>query len=537
LQIQICSNKRTIKGSISALNCGANHALKYAVAGIKVCLLLIRTVNDTKAMFGESLNRLVSGAVRVNKNDFMNVYDYGNPNHPYDENEEAIILYNSPNAYPSSKNYDEDKDSVFPFMKNVEEATENCLTLDVVLFDKKKNPCLAIVGGFQFYHIQNWMRVGEHGTRLERSYPLKVVGRGRTASGTNVFRPPTLENINEHHKTLQQYLNTQESLFSELKPILERIAIENTIIVMTCNFGQVTLLLNFVCSSKSQGFDLKNVLLFATDQETYDLANRFGLNAFYDKKNFGSLPSREARSYGDKTFTAMMYAKVVTVQAVNMLGYDVLFQDVDMFWYTNPLVFFHDKHSSLYNFDVLFSMDGAKTQRYAPYDANTGFYYVRYNLKTQYMLTCLLYAGDLIKKVHSHQAAFQAILSEHSSLFGLKVKTLPEAQFAGGHTYHMNKQLMKRIIRKEVQLPYIFHMSWTNNKKNKILYMKQMAMWFMQDQCIDKSISQIDLENGEDITNKCCSLDPLITCYYRDKPSFIPCKDSPPIDKGRRSFW
>ena len=49
------------------------------------------------------------------------------------------------------------------------------------------------------------------------------------------------------------------------------------------------------------------------------------------------MPEKEARMYGDKAFTQMMYAKVVTVQLINRMGYDVLFQDVDLVWYKNPL--------------------------------------------------------------------------------------------------------------------------------------------------------------------------------------------------------
>lgn len=43
---------------------------------------------------------------------------------------------------------------------------------------------------------------------------------------------------------------------------------------------------------------------------------------------FEKMPEKEARMYGDKAFTQMMYAKVVTVQLINRMGYDVLFQDV-----------------------------------------------------------------------------------------------------------------------------------------------------------------------------------------------------------------
>ena len=41
--------------------------------------------------------------------------------------------------------------------------------------------------------------------------------------------------------------------------------------------------MNFVCSAKARGLDISSVLLFATDQETKDLAEGLGLAAFYDE--------------------------------------------------------------------------------------------------------------------------------------------------------------------------------------------------------------------------------------------------------------
>lgn len=70
---------------------------------------------------------------------------------------------------------------------------------------------------------------------------------------------------------------------------------------------------------------------------------------------------------------------------------------------------------------------------------------------------------------------------------------------------------------------YLFHMSWTKNKDNKKLYFQQMGEWYLKSDCL----------TGWD----CCLVEPEITCHYRDKPFMIPCKDSPPIDAGRPSFW
>lgn len=101
---------------------------------------------------------------------------------------------------------------------------------------------------------------------------------------------------------------------------------------------------------------------------------------------------------------------------ISMLGYDLLFQDVDLIWYKNPLEFFHDKSSPVHDFDMYFQDDGSRGLFYAPYSANTGFYYVRQNDRTRYFFNSLLLAGDLISSTHSHQIALISLLSEHASM-------------------------------------------------------------------------------------------------------------------------
>ena len=58
----------------------------------------------------------------------------------------------------------------------------------------------------------------------------------------------------------------------------------------------------------------------------------------------------------------MMMAKVICVQLVSMLGFDFLFQDVDIVWFKNPLDLFSKKVTRALTFtsrtmvDTLFVM-------------------------------------------------------------------------------------------------------------------------------------------------------------------------------------
>lgn len=64
------------------------------------------------------------------------------------------------------------------------------------------------------------------------------------------------------------------------------------------------------------------------------------------------IPENDSKRYGDRTFGAIMLAKVICVHLVNDLGYDLLFQDVDVSWYKNPFDYFHAAEND--GFDVYF---------------------------------------------------------------------------------------------------------------------------------------------------------------------------------------
>ena len=222
----------------------------------------------------------------------------------------------------------------------------------------------------------------------------------------------------------------------------------------------------------------------------------------------------------------------------------VSWQDVDLVWYKNPLDFFHDRTNPLYAFDMLFQDDGARSLRYAPYSANTGFYYVRNNDKTKFLFRSLLYLGDMVLSMTSHQQALAALLDEHSSLTGLRIKTLSGVDFPGGYHYHRKKEIpfMKDIVQGKY-VPYIMHMSWTTNKKNKLVFLQQMGLWYTKDAC--ESGKGVNVANGlsaGELEGSCCSAESIIKCYYSDKPSVEECKDSKTstfIDKPPKgkSFW
>ena len=64
--------------------------------------------------------------------------------------------------------------------------------------------------------------------------------------------------------------------------------------------------MNFVCSSRAKGFDLKNLIVFPSDDFSREIAEGLGLATFYNQQLMAAIPSQEAQRYGDSTFALIM---------------------------------------------------------------------------------------------------------------------------------------------------------------------------------------------------------------------------------------
>ena len=489
---------------------------------------------DPDPRFPDGMHNLVVGMTKVDRDEFTKKFDLGVPlDHSDSNNNEVLLMYSNSNAMPSNPTLKKEAMSQTGIpVVSAEDATANCDFLHIVLQDHsgERRQCMAILGQHEAYHIQKYMRLPDEEDKLDPSHPLVLANRDANGR-TRFVAPPFPVTTSQHWRHLQKYLGDLEKTLDFLRPLFEKVAMRKTVVVMVCNFGQSELLLNFFCSSKRRGLDLSSIVVFATDQETADIVTQVGgPTVVYLKNTFADMPTQAAGTYGDETYSKMMLAKVYCVHLPVLLGYDVLFQDVDMVWYQNPLDFFHNTSRPDASFDMYFQDDGNRMM-YRTYSANTGFYYVRNNRRTVHFFNSFLMMGDEILMRRSHQSALHALLQEHASLYALKIKvySVDEEYFPGGCTFHHHRDYMKKFVKGEVH-PLIFHMSWTESKVDKLKFFQQMGEWFVADNCtsISSRYNESNLRSANTYPS-CCLPKPNIVCHHPRSPSIIPCPNS--------TFW
>lgn len=520
----------------------------------------------------------VQGFGFADRKEFARLFDSGVPlDKSGHGNDQVVMLYSDPGAMP-------DRNATIVKYQNgwegvsAKDATKNCRNLHIVYTSEgRKQQCVAVMAQYESYHLQKFMRIANSERQSERvvdmDLPMRFVNRNMQLNGEKGISPPNPSQTKAFWKFLSKYLNSLDDVLEELKPIAKSVASNNkhrTIVVMVCNFGHSEMLVNFVCNAHAKGEEtsagLKNILVFSTDLQTHELVQSLGLNSFHSPAIFGDTPEEAATEYGDKIYSKIMGTKIYCVQLISILGYDLLFQDVDLVWYKDPVPWFHrdtpdaaHDNFTVKEWDMVFQDDGARSLFFSPYSANTGFYFVRNNKTTQHFFNHLLVSGDLVMSLMSHQSALIALLAEHASLYGLKIKTWNRfnTEFPGGYNFHTQKDFMKKLIlsknttdargliNKEKHSdytidPYLFHMSWTKNKEMKLQFFEQLGEWYLEDKCNvnHPNFEKAALKNAT--IHSCCAAKPLFKCYYKDKPSMIPCPDSPSIDilpKPKPSFW
>jgi hypothetical protein len=461
------------------------------------------------------------------------------------------------------------KATTFMPLTSMKHATENCDFVNVVLTrvpDSRGSPrhCWAMVpqrksAGFHVYRYGRVEPVHRKATKLiDPTAPLRLIGRGvQWFDGHDAFRLGShneLRSVQPAWQALQLYtkhlttVQQQVSILIQTKLTLHdandnnnsnskrtaaaaaAVGTGGVVVGLTCNWGQAELLTNFVCAARARNLSLTHVLVFALDADTAELCTQLGIASYYNADLFGHMPQSEG-PYGGAKFAIIAMAKFWVPHILSSLGYDFLFQDVDVVWYCNLLPFFVSRQQE---HDMIFIDDGSRQPHMAPFYANTGFYFVFNNDRTRNFFNRLVaFGGETILRHNCDQLATNILLPEHVSVYGLKVKVISRSwlEFLSG--YHFRRLGHKRRDVQQLLLaptaaqnnnnnntntlprPYMFHACWNSNKKDKLKMFQQIGEWrVLQNEACPLPHQRF-----------CCSAQPVgVGCYMPGYPSVVPCQ-------------
>lgn len=148
---------------------------------------------------------------------------------------------------------------------------------------------------------------------------------------------------------------------------------------------------------------------------------------------------------------------------LNVFENVILDQDADLVWLKNPIPYLQALKQ-----DISFMDDGARTPRFAPFFVNSGFYFQKFNIRTQFLMERMLKSISEIGSTHSHQATLTRHITEAHHLYGLTLTVLDMELFPSGIMFHHNKNFVSRVKAKEF-VPYVWHMCWTTSREEKVI--------------------------------------------------------------------
>lgn len=278
-------------------------------------------------------------------------------------------------------------------------------------------------------------------------------------------------------------------------------------VVMVVNEGEIDLFLNFACSCRLHNITLSNIIVFAGSPEVVPLIEATGAIGLFHV-GYATVSKKPSVDYLDRVFVDMMWYKAFSIYLVLRKGINVLFQDIDLVWFKDPMPYFHEyirKHKARSDMtgsyiEAFFTDDGQRSMRYTPFYANSGFYYFVASERSEYFAYSIMIAFDAVQVLGSHQNVFTTKLVEGLSLTHRHTKILPLRDFPNGIMYHHDKAYMKKLKQKEVS-PFHFHMCWTQGKPDKLKNLRTAAMWYLHQQCsnldeliADKSLSRFETD-------------------------------------------
>lgn len=163
-----------------------------------------------------------------------------------------------------------------------------------------------------------------------------------------------------------------------MQSVVERVIINNTIILSAVNYGYRGIMMNWVCNMRHLG--ITNYVIAALDADLYKFAYTRSLPTYLENTIFQGLNASiiSDASYGTDSFKQLTKMKSRVVVRILKEGYNVVWTDSDIIYFKNPL-----QHMWAYNADLSIQTNAPDNE---PMNGrrrlNSGLYLARSNAAT-----------------------------------------------------------------------------------------------------------------------------------------------------------
>ncbi|MCO5558361.1 hypothetical protein L7F22_011942 [Adiantum nelumboides] len=292
----------------------------------------------------------------------------------------------------------------------------------------------------------------------------------------------------ESQDAIQQFRgnDTIKSSSHTLDSLLPLVADENKVVVMvggTSNYKEM--LLSFICRAQSLG--IHNVLIAAFDEGLYEYAYLQGLPVYLES------PSDEYKSVigndGSCVFASECFKRVTKLKSMSVLkvlkrGYSVLWSDMDIAWFENPLPQLLALGAS---YSLVIQSDKPNETHAENMGANSGFYLARSEEKTIRAFEAIVQHAR--KSQATEQPSFYIILCGQKAesrvgrrecvirQSGLHTVFLDHEHYPNGHVFgHWHSSNATEACKKKGCV--LLHNNFIKGKVKKLTRFVKQGLWF-----------------------------------------------------------
>ena len=221
----------------------------------------------------------------------------------------------------------------------------------------------------------------------------------------------------------------------------------NLVILSFTDFSYVEMAVNLHESLQSQ--NISNSIFICADEKALKVLRRRGIASFLYQHL--DINSDEAPKFYSDDFRIKTSIKIKIITAALMLGFQVIFTDVDVVFLRNPIHYL----TSYKRADLVIQKD-------SDYDLNSGFLLAR---PTYSGVTLMLRTLDVVmERIIIDQEALNLVIEEMITAKTLNVVVLDPKKFPCGKVYFEDEKRMFLEDRKHNDLAYIVHNNFLHTK-------------------------------------------------------------------------